>query len=78
MGRISFGELAVVLIIVLLLFGPSRLPSLAKSMGEALREFKKAQNEFDKPVNTEDASDLKEREVVETEDKDIGNKTENL
>ena len=39
-----FGELLLILIIALLLFGPSKLPSLAKALGEALREFKKASN----------------------------------
>ena len=34
-------ELLIILVIVLLLFGASRLPKLAKSLGEASREFKK-------------------------------------
>lgn len=35
-------ELVIILVIVLLLFGSSRLPSLAKGMGESIRNFKKA------------------------------------
>lgn len=38
-------ELVVILIIVLLLFGPSKLPGLGKSVGEAIRGFKKGLNE---------------------------------
>ncbi len=34
-------ELIVLLLVVLLLFGSTRLPKLARSMGEASREFKK-------------------------------------
>lgn len=34
-------ELIIVLVVVLLLFGAARLPKLARSMGEASREFKK-------------------------------------
>lgn len=34
-------EIIVLLVIALLLFGPSRLPGLGKSMGEAIRGFKK-------------------------------------
>ena len=34
----------IVLFIVVLLFGPRRLPELAKGMGEAIREFKKSLN----------------------------------
>jgi sec-independent protein translocase protein TatA len=33
-------ELIIVLVIVLLIFGPKRLPSLARSMGTGMREFK--------------------------------------
>ena len=34
-------ELVIVLVIVLVLFGGAKLPKLAKSLGEAQREFKK-------------------------------------
>jgi sec-independent protein translocase protein TatA len=33
-------EIAVVLIIVLIIFGPKRLPELGQSMGRGIREFK--------------------------------------
>lgn len=38
-------ELIIILIIVLLLFGTTRLPKLARSLGEASREFKKGTEE---------------------------------
>ena len=38
-------ELIIILVIVLLLFGAARLPKLARSLGEASREFKKGVNE---------------------------------
>lgn len=38
-------ELIIVLVVVLLLFGSTRLPKLARSMGEASKEFKKGVNE---------------------------------
>ena len=40
------GELGIVLLVVLLLFGPSQLPKMARAVGEALREFKRAQREL--------------------------------
>lgn len=40
-------ELAIILAIVVLLFGASRLPALGKAMGETLRSFKKATTEDD-------------------------------
>jgi sec-independent protein translocase protein TatA len=33
-------EIAIVLVIVLVIFGPKRLPELGKSMGNGIREFK--------------------------------------
>lgn len=39
-----FGELLLLFIVAMLLFGPQKLPDLAKAMGEAIREFKKAAN----------------------------------
>ena len=43
----SFGptELLIVLAIVLLLFGSTRLPQLARSLGQASKEFKDGQTE---------------------------------
>lgn len=38
-------ELIIVLVIVLVLFGGAKLPKLAKSLGEAQREFKKGTEE---------------------------------
>lgn len=44
MGSFSLLHWIIVLVVVLLLFGPRRLPDLAKGLGEAIREFKKAVN----------------------------------
>ena len=38
-------ELMIILVIILLLFGGSKLPALAKGLGESVREFKKATKE---------------------------------
>jgi sec-independent protein translocase protein TatA len=39
-GNIGPLEIAIVLIIALLVFGPKRLPELGKSLGKGIREFK--------------------------------------
>ena len=39
---LGFNEILVILLVVLLLFGASRIPELAKSLGRASYEFKKA------------------------------------
>ncbi|MCL2767866.1 MAG: twin-arginine translocase TatA/TatE family subunit [Synergistaceae bacterium] len=41
---IGWGEILVVLFLVLLLFGGKRLPELARSMGQAVNEFKRGLN----------------------------------
>jgi sec-independent protein translocase protein TatA len=41
---IGTGELIVIFCVILLLFGGKKLPELAKSLGEGIREFKKATN----------------------------------
>jgi sec-independent protein translocase protein TatA len=38
-------ELIIILLVVLLLFGGAKLPKLARSLGEAQKEFKKGQEE---------------------------------
>ncbi len=42
MGNIGLGELLILLVIILVLFGAKRLPEIGKALGEGLREFKKA------------------------------------
>ncbi|NUM59790.1 MAG: twin-arginine translocase TatA/TatE family subunit [Bdellovibrionaceae bacterium] len=54
--NLGFTELLLIAGIALLLFGPSRLPGLGKSIGEAIRGFKKGLNEDEtiteaRPVN---------------------------
>ena len=46
-------ELIVILVILLVLFGGSKLPGLAKGLGQSIKEFKKASKdepEAEKPV----------------------------
>ena len=47
-------ELIIILLIVLLLFGGAKLPKLARSLGEASKEFKKGQDEKDKAAGQSD------------------------
>jgi len=39
-------DLIVILLIILVLFGAKKLPELARGMGQAVREFQKAKDEF--------------------------------
>ena len=49
------GELMIILIILLVLFGGTKLPSLARGLGQSIKEFKKSSKEDDeiKPVEGE-------------------------
>ncbi|HEY3914837.1 MAG TPA: twin-arginine translocase TatA/TatE family subunit [Verrucomicrobiae bacterium] len=54
---LSGGELVMVLIAILILFGAKRIPEFAKGLGQGIREFKKASsdvtNEFHNAMNQE-------------------------
>jgi sec-independent protein translocase protein TatA len=45
MFGIGMPELIVIFVVALVLFGPGKLPDVGKSLGEAIRGFKKAVNE---------------------------------
>lgn len=51
-GNFGATELLLVLAVLLLLFGGSKLPSLARGLGQSVKEFKKASQEDDKPAAT--------------------------
>jgi len=44
-------ELISILVIALLVFGPRKLPELAKSLGRAMNEFKKASRDIQKELH---------------------------
>lgn len=47
MFKFGMGELVIILLIVLILFGASRLPEIAKALGKSIKEFKKAGKEIE-------------------------------
>jgi len=62
MGNLGIGELLLIGVALLLLFGPSKLPELGKALGKGLHEFKKASRELTDSVKddaTEPAKDEK-------------------
>lgn len=50
-GNLGFGELLIIFLVVLLLFGARRIPEIAGSMGKGIREFKKSISEAGEAVN---------------------------
>jgi sec-independent protein translocase protein TatA len=63
-------ELIIILVIVLLLFGTTRLPKLARSLGEASREFKKGVNERDEEEGAKPPAPAPVAPVVPAAEKD--------
>jgi Tat protein translocase TatB subunit len=49
----SFADTTVLFILALLLFGPKKLPQIARQVGKALAEFKRASNEFKAQIEAE-------------------------
>jgi len=62
-GSVGPTELILIFIVALLVFGPKKLPEIGKSVGKALREFKKASEEIKGRI---------EEEIQASEIKDIG------
>ena len=42
MPNLGFGEIMIILVVVLLVFGAKRLPEIGASMGKGIREFKRS------------------------------------
>lgn len=55
LGRLGPLELGIILVIILLLVGPKKLPELARSMGQGIKEFKSAGKEVKDDI-TDDSS----------------------
>ena len=52
MFDIGLQELILIFVIALLVFGPKNLPQLGRSLGRAMREFKRASDEFRSTIET--------------------------
>jgi sec-independent protein translocase protein TatA len=60
-GSIGPAELILIFVIALLVFGPKKLPEIGRSVGKALREFKKTSEEIKGRIEEEiEASELKD------------------
>jgi sec-independent protein translocase protein TatA len=70
MNQMAFGyqELLIILAIVVVLFGASRLPQLAKALGQSKRAFREGQEEADEEARLENA---KRRERLRSANADV-------
>ena len=63
-GNIGFPELLFILVIALLVFGPKKLPEVGKSIGKAVREFRRTSDEIksriEEEIRVSEFKDIKE------------------
>lgn len=62
-GPFGWGELLIILFLVLLFFGPRRLPEVAEAIGKSLRKFRKASREIKSEI------EQKKEEITDGEEK---------
>lgn len=53
-SKLGYTEIALILVVVLVIFGPSKLPQLGKAVGETIRSFKKSAGKDADAVLAED------------------------
>jgi sec-independent protein translocase protein TatA len=63
MFGLGYQELLLILVIVLILFGASRLPELARSLGSSVKEFKKGVTEAQREESTAAAKKEEEKKA---------------
>ena len=60
MGSLGIGEILLIFLVLLLLFGGKKLPQLAEGMGKALKNFRKAVQE---PETNEESENKEDKET---------------
>lgn len=58
-GSFGIWELLIILVVVLLIFGPRRLPEMAKGIGQSVREFRKGIKDIRDDITGNDDNDAK-------------------
>ena len=66
-GSIGMTELIVILVVALVVIGPKRLPELARTLGKALGDFKRATSDFQDSFSLEDDYELLDEDAREKE-----------
>jgi sec-independent protein translocase protein TatA len=56
-GPLGGWEILIILVVVLLIFGSSRLPKIARGLGESTRELKKGFQDLKEDIESEKADD---------------------
>lgn len=76
MGEFSLSHILLLTIVLLLFFGPSKLPALGQSLGKAIRGFKSGLNEIDHPPVEAKTEQLHSNQAASKETAQTRQKTE--
>lgn len=53
LGNIGAGEVIIVALVIILIFGGRKIPELMKGLGKGVKSFKEGMNEIEKDINSE-------------------------
>jgi sec-independent protein translocase protein TatA len=67
-GQLGFGEILMIMVVILLLFGAKRIPEVAASFGKGIKEFKKNVNDVTHDVTSPPRTDSLRAEAPRTID----------
>ena len=67
---LGFGEILVIMFIILLLFGAKKLPDLARGLGQGMREFKKAATDIQEEIQSSTDVNTPPKKVEEANSSD--------
>lgn len=71
-GSLGFPELILIFVVALLVFGPKKLPDVAKTLGKTIREFRKTVNDAKATIEEEiEKADLDFTEDIKEINKDV-------
>ena len=62
LGGLKLGEILIIVLVILLLFGAKRIPDLMKSMGKGVKSFKQGMKEVEDEINS--ADDVKTQDTT--------------
>lgn len=54
-GNLGTGELVIIVLVLLLLFGAKKIPELAQGLGKGMKEFKKSLKDVEEEIKTDDS-----------------------
>ena len=72
-GPLGIWELLIILVVLLLIFGPRRLPDMAKGIGQSVREFRKGIRNMQTDIST--AAESEEQDNANQSDVTTDNKS---